>query len=125
MQFFKADAYRGKRLRLSGYVKTNAVENRAALWMRIDGKDKTITELQNVTAILDRTGQVVTRSELQFKKIGIASEKLGEASESVKVFMDVIKVKPNALVWGMNEQRRSMLDQERTRHSKPTGAKKQ
>jgi ABC-type transporter Mla subunit MlaD len=91
----------------------------------IDGKNKTVTELQNVTAILDRTGQVVSRSESQFKKLGVASQKLGDASDSVKDFMDMIKVKPNAMVWGMSEQQRSMLDQERVRHSKPTGAGKQ
>jgi ABC-type transporter Mla subunit MlaD len=91
----------------------------------IDGKNKTVTELQNVAAILDRTGQAVSRSESQFKKLGVASQKLGDASDSVKGFMDMIKVKPNAIVWGMSEQQRSMLDQQRPRHSKPTGAGKQ
>jgi ABC-type transporter Mla subunit MlaD len=91
----------------------------------IDGKNKTVTELQNVAAILDRTGQAVSRSESQFKKLGVASQKLGDASDSVKGFMDMIKVKPNAMVWGMSEQQRSMLDQQRPRHSKPTGAGKQ
>jgi len=91
----------------------------------IDGKDKTVAELQNVAAILDRTGEVVSRSESQFKKLGVASQKLGDASDSVKGFMDMIKLKPNAMVWGMSEQQRSMLDQERARHSKPTGAGKQ
>jgi hypothetical protein len=32
----------------------------------------------------------------------------------------MIKVKPNALIWGMNDQQRAMLDQQRARHSKPT-----
>ena len=91
----------------------------------IDGKNKTVTELQNVAAILDRTGQAVSRSESQFKKLGVASQKLGDASDSVKGFMDMIKVKPNAMVWGMSEQQRSMLNQQRPRHSKPTGARKQ
>jgi ABC-type transporter Mla subunit MlaD len=90
----------------------------------IDGKEQTVSELHNVAAILDRTGQAVSRSESQFKKLGVASQKLGDASDSVKGFMDMIKVKPNAMVWGMSEQQRSMLDQDRARHSKPTGAGK-
>src|SRR5262249_44899104 len=37
MQEFKANAYRGKRLRLSGYVKSKEILNWAGLWMRVDG----------------------------------------------------------------------------------------
>jgi ABC-type transporter Mla subunit MlaD len=91
----------------------------------IDGKEQTVSELEKVTATLDKAGQAVTRSELQFKKLGIASEKLGEASDGVKMFMDVIKVKPNSLIWGMSEQQRAMLDQQRAHQSKPSGAGKQ
>jgi len=86
----------------------------------LDGKDKTVSELQKVVATLDKAGQSVSRSESQLKKLGAASEKLGDASDSVKGFMDMIKVKPNAMVWGMSEQQRSMVDQQRARHSKPT-----
>lgn len=35
MQTIKADAYRGKRLRLSAYLRTRAADS-AAMWMRID-----------------------------------------------------------------------------------------
>jgi hypothetical protein len=35
-QRIKADAYRGKRVRLSGFLKTTNVTSRARLWMRID-----------------------------------------------------------------------------------------
>ena len=35
----------------------------------IDGKDKTVTELQNVASILDKTGQAVSRSESQVKSL--------------------------------------------------------
>jgi RNA polymerase sigma factor (sigma-70 family) len=42
MQSFEANDYRGKRLRLSAYVKTDQVEDQAALWVRIDSKDKTV-----------------------------------------------------------------------------------
>jgi len=42
----------------------------------------------------------------------------------VKVFMDMIKLKPNSLVWGMSEQQRSMLNQQEARHPKPAVAGK-
>jgi RNA polymerase sigma factor (sigma-70 family) len=42
-QAFKADAYRGKRVRLSAWLKTKDVAGGAALWMRVDGTDKTLT----------------------------------------------------------------------------------
>jgi ABC-type transporter Mla subunit MlaD len=91
----------------------------------IDGKDQTVGELEKVTATLDKAGQAVGRSESQFKKLGVAAEKLGEASESVKVFMEMIRMKPNALIWGMSEQQRAVLDQQRTRHPKSSGVGKQ
>jgi hypothetical protein len=37
-QRIKADAYRGKRVRLSGFLKTANVTGRARLWMRIDSE---------------------------------------------------------------------------------------
>lgn len=42
MQTFRADDYRGKRLRLSGYVKTDNIGDWAGLWMRIDSETKTV-----------------------------------------------------------------------------------
>jgi hypothetical protein len=42
MQVFRADDYRGKRLRLSGYVKAEKIDQWAGLWMRIDGENKTL-----------------------------------------------------------------------------------
>ena len=36
-QVLKPDAYRGKRVRLSGYVRADKVAGWAGLWMRIDG----------------------------------------------------------------------------------------
>jgi hypothetical protein len=36
-QFVKADAYRGKRVRLAGYLKTRDVGAYAGLWLRVDG----------------------------------------------------------------------------------------
>jgi hypothetical protein len=39
-QAFRADRYRGKRLRMTAFVKSENVDGFAVLWMRIDGKDK-------------------------------------------------------------------------------------
>ncbi len=41
-QSFLARAYRGKRVRLSAQFKTKEVKTGTGLWMRIDGKDKTL-----------------------------------------------------------------------------------
>lgn len=48
MQMFKADSYRGKRLQLSGFVKTKDVAGWSGLWMRIDGKDEEILMFDNM-----------------------------------------------------------------------------
>ena len=40
MQMFKADDYRGKRVRMSGYVKSKDASDWAGLWMRVDGAKK-------------------------------------------------------------------------------------
>lgn len=37
MQTFKADEYRGKRVRMSGYVRAQDVASWAGLWMRVNG----------------------------------------------------------------------------------------
>jgi hypothetical protein len=37
MQTFKADAFRGKRVLMSGYARSQAVKDWAGLWMRVDG----------------------------------------------------------------------------------------
>ena len=39
MQYFSAEKYLNKRVRLSGYIKSKDVAESAGLWMRIDGKD--------------------------------------------------------------------------------------
>jgi hypothetical protein len=39
-QRFYADTFRGKRVRFSGYIKTNRVLERTGLWMRIDTESK-------------------------------------------------------------------------------------
>ncbi|MEJ7559364.1 MAG: hypothetical protein WKF66_13725 [Pedobacter sp.] len=41
MQSFNPSTYLGKRVRLTGYIKTKDVKNWAGMWFRIDGPDKT------------------------------------------------------------------------------------
>lgn len=48
MQAFKGKDYCGKRLRLSGYVKTKGVEYFAGLWMRIDDKQGQTLSFDNM-----------------------------------------------------------------------------
>jgi len=48
MQEIKANKYEGKRLRLSGFVKTEKVQNWAGLWMRVDGKDNKSVSFDNM-----------------------------------------------------------------------------
>jgi hypothetical protein len=50
MQAVAADAYRGKRLRFSAYVKAAGVGGWAGLWMRIDGRSKPPSPLPPVLA---------------------------------------------------------------------------
>lgn len=38
MQTFSADRYKGKRIRLSGYMKADGVDGTAGFWLRVDGK---------------------------------------------------------------------------------------
>ena len=48
MQVFDAADYRGQRLRLRGYVKTDAVEDWAGLWMRVDGSAGEMLSFDNM-----------------------------------------------------------------------------
>ncbi|MFC1884545.1 hypothetical protein ACFL2O_07230 [Thermodesulfobacteriota bacterium] len=50
MRSFDADIYRGTRLRMTAYVKTQNVSGRAGLWMRVDGpngKEYSFDNMQN------------------------------------------------------------------------------
>ncbi|HHV53911.1 MAG TPA: sigma-70 family RNA polymerase sigma factor [Firmicutes bacterium] len=49
MQTFKADAFRGRRLRLSGYLKSENVEGWAGLWMRVDGPQRNTLSFDNMS----------------------------------------------------------------------------
>jgi hypothetical protein len=48
MQSFKADRFRGKRLRLTGYVKSLGVTEWAGLWVRVDGLEKSALAFDNM-----------------------------------------------------------------------------
>jgi len=48
MQAFRADLFRGRRLRLSAFVRTADVEHWAALWMRVDGPNEDTLAFDNM-----------------------------------------------------------------------------
>jgi hypothetical protein len=48
MQTFRADGYRGRRVRLSGYMRTRDVENSARMWMRVDGPETSPIAFDNM-----------------------------------------------------------------------------
>ncbi|WP_050183545.1 helix-turn-helix domain-containing protein [Domibacillus robiginosus] len=49
MQQFKADRYRGKRLKLSCFIQTQNVEGFAGLWMRIDSASDDVLQFDNMS----------------------------------------------------------------------------
>jgi hypothetical protein len=48
MQTFKADTFRGQRVRMSGYVRSNGVGDWAGLWMRVDGPNSELLAFDNM-----------------------------------------------------------------------------
>lgn len=48
-QGFAADDYRGKRLRMTAFVRSKEIDGWTGLWMRIDGKDKTGLAFDNMS----------------------------------------------------------------------------
>ena len=48
MQSFRADDYRGKRVRLSAFVKTHKVPDSSMLWMRVDGATRRTLGFDNM-----------------------------------------------------------------------------
>lgn len=49
MQQFKADKFIGKRMRLSGYIKTKDVETFAGMWMRVDSHSDDVLQFDNMS----------------------------------------------------------------------------
>ena len=48
LQTIRADSYRGRRVRLSGYMRTRDVENSARMWMRVDGAETSPIAFDNM-----------------------------------------------------------------------------
>lgn len=48
MQMFKADTFRGKRVRLSAFLKGGKLEGWAGLWMRVDGAERKVLAFDNM-----------------------------------------------------------------------------
>src|SRR5687767_466010 len=48
MQSFKADAFRGKRVRMTGYVRSKEVSEWGGLWMRVDGPNDEMLAFDNM-----------------------------------------------------------------------------
>ena len=78
----------------------------------LDGKDKALKEMAGLARTLDKAGQAVVRSEGHFKK-------LGDASSRIDGFIEVLKLKPSSIIWGLNDKQRSLLDQQRTGQIQP------
>ncbi|WP_195574110.1 helix-turn-helix domain-containing protein [Paenibacillus sp. 1001270B_150601_E10] len=49
MQQFKADKYRGKRMKLSCFIKAEQVESFAGLWMRVDSASDEVLQFDNMS----------------------------------------------------------------------------
>lgn len=79
----------------------------------LDGKDKALKELTSLARTLDKAGQAVSRSETHIKK-------LGDASARVDGFIEVLRLKPSSIIWGMNDKQRALMDQQRP-GSQPPG----
>ncbi len=65
MQKIKADKYKGKRIRLSAYVKAEDVKGSSGLWMRVDG-----SVLVNVLAF-DNMNDRAIKGTLDWKKYSV------------------------------------------------------
>lgn len=48
MQVIRADRYRGKRIQLSGWIKTEALTNWVGMWMRIDNRKRKAVAFDNM-----------------------------------------------------------------------------
>ncbi|CAH8768008.1 helix-turn-helix transcriptional regulator [Paenibacillus dendritiformis] len=50
MQMFDAGQYRGRRIRLNGFMKSEQVKKHAGMWMRVDGPEELVLAFDNMTA---------------------------------------------------------------------------
>jgi len=74
-QGFRADAYRGKRLRMSAQVKADGVERSAGLWMRVDGKEQTALAFDNM-------GERPIKGSADWKKVEVVLD-VPDAAEEI------------------------------------------
>lgn len=49
MQQFKANAFRGKRIKLSGFIQTKNVQQFSGLWMRVDSASEDVLQFDNMS----------------------------------------------------------------------------
>ena len=75
MQSFSADKYLNKRVRFSGYIKSNNVTGSAALWMRIDGKGSPVKTLE-----FDNMGNHPIKGTTDWKKYSIVLDVPGPSN---------------------------------------------
>lgn len=86
MQLFRADNYRGKRVRFSGVVSSTDVRRSAGLWMRVDGADKKTLAFDNMqtrplvgtTACVRNSVVLDVPTEAQFVALGVVVEGEGQ-----------------------------------------------
>ena len=74
-QGFQAASYRGRRLRLSGWVKVEGVEKQAGLWMRVDGPGPKVLSFDNM-------GDRLIKGTADWKKYEVVLD-VPEAAEQV------------------------------------------
>ena len=79
-QAFEPENYKGKRVRLSAYVKTRNVENWTGLWMRVDGPDNRALSFDNMQ---DR----IIKGTSEWKKYEIV---LDVPEESISIIFGII-----------------------------------
>lgn len=77
----------------------------------LEGKEQTLVELKKVSTALNNAGAAISRSETEIKKLGSASDKVGEAAKRVDVFVEMLALKPNAMVWGKSDAQKRMIEQ--------------
>jgi hypothetical protein len=93
MQAFQGIEYRGKRVRMTGYAKAQAVENWAGLWMRVDGANQDSLSFDNMQ-------NRPIRGTLGWKQYAIV---LDVPQESNGIFFGILLAGPGQ-VWLMNVQ---------------------
>ena len=78
-QAFKPDDYRGKRLRMTAYVKSKDVANSAALWMRIEAIDG----MGNYCLSLDHMGDRPIKGTNDWKEYEVVLDVPNQASAQI------------------------------------------